>query len=253
MTTFVLAICSMLGFYCILLMVIKNNGGIKYNIPECCIFSIYFLYFTVNPIYAVLTERTKLFSYDSFENLGYVLFIYLLVFIFTLLGFLLGKQAKPNKIYSNEVLIFDINFARVWLVLGLLSIIVWAILSGYGLRTLFLVNLFSGGKSDFMIHSELNYLKQLFLFSVVGLIFAFNSKMRKQEIIIWFLIVFLVTVGFGFRYIIIILAMALFFFSISVGYRNGRKSIASVKVIFAGIALLIFVLAVGQLRNYIKS
>lgn len=253
MDTYFIILLATLIFYVLIFVILRKNGGFKNNMGAYLVFGIYFLYFVLNPFYAVMMGKTKLFGYDSFDSLDYLSLVYFLASIFTFLGFLLGGVFRKPEISYNESLAFDCKFARFWLLFGIISIVLWAILTGYGIKTLFLANLFVDTGSDFAKTGDMNYLKQLFLFSVVGLIFAKNSTMTTLEYLSWFFVIVLITIGFGFRYIVIILFLSLFFYSSVDAWQKRKLSLLSIKNITLAIFLMIFIIGLGQFRNYIKS
>nr|WP_321381983.1 O-antigen polymerase [uncultured Vibrio sp.] len=239
-------------------LVYKYCGGIKNNIAYFYVMLWLFLYDFLTPLYGLANNWLMLFGNDIsdyfFTGVSYTI---LSMFFLTLGYFFRANQRNIKTVaintecetkYNN----ISITFSRCILIISVLSVIIWAIISGYGLRALFMVNLFSDGVSDWSDDSyyRYNYLKQVFEMSLPALLIAYSAKMPRKELIFWFAICTTIILSFGFRYRIIILIFSFVIYYVLTNDINKRKVIKILIILATFISLNV---AYGNARGYIKN
>lgn len=234
---------------------INFMGGIKRNIAYLFSMSVFFIYQFITPLYGVLQGWYELFGLNISDSLTKLIILYILsIFFVSIFYFISSRKFNIDNGFSTlevDNLITE-NVARKWILISLCSIVLWSVISGYGLGTLFLINLFSDTKTSLLEENNQSflYLKQCFEFSLTGLLFAYSSKMKRREFIFWLIFVLIITLGFGFRYRLIIL-----FCAITIYYILSRKVSykTPLKILVTMLALIGSLYFIGETRNYYKS
>lgn len=230
-------------------------GGLKKNISYLFSMGIFFVYQFLTPLYGLSQGWYGLFGLDLSESLTKVIMIYTMSVFFVSLAYLLSIKLAPNvkiRCESKYDKIITPEVGRKWIVISLLSIVIWSIISGYGIGRLFLINIFSESRTSLLDENNQSYLylKQCFEFSITGILIAFSSKMKRKEFVFWLVLVLIVTLGFGFRYRLIILSCAIVIYFIlnnRIDYKMPIKIAVLMSVLISSLYL------VGETRNYYKS
>ncbi|NGO00119.1 oligosaccharide repeat unit polymerase [Grimontia sp. S25] len=248
LSLFVYFVCWIVFVY----IIYRYKGGLLKNLAYFYVMAWLLMYDFLTPTYGLLNDWLGLFGNDISEYFPKGILLTILSVAFFGIGYLLTPRKETEFLVTNESKKISVTYIRLVLGVSIASVILWAAISGYGIKTLFLVNVFydttGGWERD--SYYRFNHLKQIFEFSIPALVMAYASSMRRNEFFIWSIVVVIIMLGFGFRYRIIILVFALFICHI---YLNGVSKKSTLKI---AIVLVIFIgsnVLYGNVRGYVKS
>jgi len=223
------------------------------NLAIRFVLCIYAMLMFLTPLYWHVSEEYVVFGNDLKEYMPYTITYYSLAIISMMIGYYFGSFVYPYKKEKHSLRLSEIPLyiIRTIFFINISIVIYWAVSTGYGIKSLFLINLIYKPTSSLDIYASSGFIS-LFVESLIvsSSMYVLNSKSSKVEklMVLFLTLVIFLGLGFRFRLILIFLIISL---STLIIYNFDKGKVK--KLVVIGLICLSLLISFSYVRNYVKQ